>query len=117
MQAGTFSKSSYSATRHCLEAGVFRKSSRSFQDGHCLEAGVFHKASYSTNNGSCLEAGVFRRSSYSYHEALCAEVGVFGTVVRVRDTKQSYLGEGPERPVLEFSVRAWERLLADIKSW
>lgn len=87
MQAGTFSKSSYSATRHCLEAGVFRKVVSFFSGWP------------------------------SYHEALCAEVGVFGTVVRVRDTKQSYLGEGPERPVLEFSVRAWERLLADIKSW
>lgn len=131
-----FRKSSYShgsGTGNCIEIDSFKKSSFSFANGNCIEAGFFRKASYSQGASNCAEVGEFRKSAFSWGEGNCAEVGEFrrasmcemqgvlhcaevghgGSVIAVRDTKESHLGE--DRTVLEFAPGAWGAFLSGLK--
>lgn len=50
-----------------------------------LDGFVWRKSSRSTNNGACVEVG-WRKSGYSTDNGACVEVAL-GDTIRVRDTK------------------------------
>ncbi|GAA0583393.1 DUF397 domain-containing protein [Actinomadura livida] len=72
---------------------LWRKSSRSGEQGNCVEVG-----------------GVWRTSSHSANAGSCVEVRPGQVVVLARDSKD------PDGPVLGFGADAWGAFLDTVKS-
>lgn len=89
---------------------VWRKSSRSADEGNCIEVACWRTSSYSAEEGHCLEVRSWHTSSHSSQQGNCVEVAAEAAVVLARDSKD------PDGPVLGFGVGAWAAFLDAVKS-
>ncbi|MFG2016332.1 DUF397 domain-containing protein [Actinomadura geliboluensis] len=91
---------------------VWRKSSRSTDEGNCLEVARWRASSYSMGNGGeCVEVGAWRTSTHSTgNGGECVEVAAGAAVVLARDSKD------PDGPVLGFGAGAWAAFLDAVKT-
>jgi hypothetical protein len=79
---------------------VWRKSSRSTNNGNCVEVGCAHEASW-------------RKSSRSSNDGTCVEVAPIRATIAVRDSKLDTTGDFP---YLAVNVDDWSGLVVAIRS-
>lgn len=77
---------------------------------HDRSAMLWRKSSRSTQQGACVELAAWRKSSHSTQEGQCVEVADVAGAIAVRDSKN------PAGPMLIVSRRALTGLAAQIKA-
>lgn len=98
-----------------LAGTVWRKSSRSNDQGQCIEVAnaTWRRSSRSNSQGQCVEVAdaTSRKSGRSNSQGDCVEVADdLGGVVGVRDSKD------PFGPVLTISPAGWTAFVGSIKA-